>query len=628
MEERESFDRRFLVKLVETIEKNLQNEQFSVSELAKESGHSKSQLNRKLKIITGKSPSQFIREYRLKKALELLRDQKVTAAEVAYQVGFGSPSYFSTCFSSFYGYPPSEVARKELKKNRSGKFKLKKERWILSSIISLIGILLVAYAVISSNEPPKELKKDNSIAVLPFKNLSNNQGDQYLADGVQQAIEHHLIRIGDLDLRSKISTALYRETNLNTKEIGEKLQVNYILTGTFQKIDDRALLNVQLIETNTDKLLWSEDYDENWSNIFEIQKKIARKVSEDLYVNISEETAKAFDFIPTKNMKAYELYLQGIAHFSSWWINRDKKKLEEAKNYYQQALKLDENFSLAYTALGEAYGTMANVSAEPKRTEFLNMAKNFLEKAIFLNPYSGWAYAEMETIINTWEWDSAAARKNIETALRLEPNNYNTLNIYFHHEFWLANCDKLESIIEKIARIDPEARKANHHYNLKLLQCQHKYSEIAAIADKYSENIDHIMIARLYLTGYLYTSDYDKAREILDYIKMHSKINWIPLFYGALLDARQGETTQALEKIEKLKSLSSVEQISNIWHARIYATLGDKDMMYQHLELALLDNDWRLHVVNTKPEFFPYQQEDKFLQIWNKSWEHISMNNP
>jgi len=623
MEGYESFDEQLINKLFETIEKNLQNEQFGVPELAKESGLSKSQLNRKLKIITGKSPSQFIREYRLEKALGLLQSEKATATEVAYRVGFGSPSYFSTCFSDFYGYSPSEVAHKTAVNEQAEKFNLKKPLWITLSIITFIGVLSIVYVIVSLTESPKLLNKENSIAILPFKNLSINPGDQYLADGVQQAIQHHLTRISELGLRSNISTALYRETDLNTKEIGDILQVNYILTGTFQKIDDRALLNVQLIETKSDKLLWSEDYDENWSNIFEIQKKIARKVSEDLYVSITEEAAEAFEVVPTKNMTAYELYLQGIDYFNSWWVNRDKDKLEAAVNYYQQALKLDENFSLAYTALGEAFGAIANISVEPKRTEFLNKSKANLEKAIKLNPYSGWAYAELETIINTWEWDSASARKNIEIALRLEPNNYNILNIYFHHEFWLANCDKLESIIEKIARIDPEARKANHHYNLKLLQCQHRYAEIAAIADKHSKNINHVMIARLYFTGYLYSSNYDQARKMLDYIQKHSKISWMPLFYGALLYARTGEKAHSLEKIRELQSLSSAEQISNIWHARIYAAVGDKDNMYHHLELGLRDNDWRLHVVNTNPEFFPYLQEPKFQQILNESWKHI-----
>lgn len=109
MEKHETFDQKLLKKLVSIINTNLQNEQFGISELAQESGLSKSQLNRRLKSITGKSPSQFIREYRLKKAFELLKNDKATAAEVAYQVGFGSPSYFSTCFSDFYGYPPSVV---------------------------------------------------------------------------------------------------------------------------------------------------------------------------------------------------------------------------------------------------------------------------------------------------------------------------------------------------------------------------------------------------------------------------------------------------------------------------------------------------------------------------------------
>ena len=114
-----STDQSFLDSLYKTIEDNLLNEQFGVEELAREIGISRSQLHRQLNALTGQSTSQLIREYRLNKARELLENERATAAEVAYQVGFGSPSYFNTCFHEYFGYPPGEVKiRKSIEKKR------------------------------------------------------------------------------------------------------------------------------------------------------------------------------------------------------------------------------------------------------------------------------------------------------------------------------------------------------------------------------------------------------------------------------------------------------------------------------------------------------------------------------
>ena len=108
-----SLNQRFIEKLASIIEANILNNQFGVSELAAEAGVSRSQLHRKLKTIIGKSSSQFIREYRLEKAMEMLKENSATASEISFQVGFTSPSYFNSRFNEFYGYPPGEVKFKK-----------------------------------------------------------------------------------------------------------------------------------------------------------------------------------------------------------------------------------------------------------------------------------------------------------------------------------------------------------------------------------------------------------------------------------------------------------------------------------------------------------------------------------
>ncbi len=175
MKEDVSMDQLFLEKVQETVKNNMRNENFGVDELAQEIGISRSQLHRRLKSLTNQSASQIIREYRMKKAFEMLQQKVATVSEISHQVGFSSPSYFSTSFNEYFGYTPGKV-----KRIRSSVFTKK-----YSISRKLIFITVAALVIIASMFVLYFQTRitDKSIAVLPFKYLSDDPEKQYLADG-------------------------------------------------------------------------------------------------------------------------------------------------------------------------------------------------------------------------------------------------------------------------------------------------------------------------------------------------------------------------------------------------------------------------------------------------------------
>ncbi|WP_026810090.1 helix-turn-helix domain-containing protein [Arenibacter latericius] len=205
-----SQDDGFIAKLTDILSVNLENENFGVRELASSIGLSRSQLHRKLHAIKGESASQFIREYRLQKALELLKSNLYTAAEVAYKVGFASPTYFNTCFNDYFGYSPGKVKDKSFigvqeKDLEEGSIttnkpwaafigpKVYRFRLTIISILIIvtIGVLLFFYNLNSNrnnllNGTIREEAK--TIAIIPFKNLSEEIENQYYADGIMASI--------------------------------------------------------------------------------------------------------------------------------------------------------------------------------------------------------------------------------------------------------------------------------------------------------------------------------------------------------------------------------------------------------------------------------------------------------
>ncbi|MFL1011527.1 helix-turn-helix domain-containing protein [Flavisericum labens] len=393
-----------LIKKVENlIETNLENEQFGVNELAEELGASRSHLHRKLNALTGKSTSQFIREYRLQKAMVMLQDNVATASEIAYRVGFSSPTYFNTRFSEYFGYPPGEVKYRSSKTEdadsnipirvTSKRTRKKVKRKKLSSQLGILvavfgGIALLVFLFITFNNPTVQETElvnnkesnvgEKSIAVLPFKNLSNDESNQYFADGMRDDIINHLSKIESVLVKSRQSSDRYGSTDLSGLEIGEALGVNYIIDGSVQKYDDRIKIIVHLINAKNDTHLWSKDFDREFEDIFYLESEISRSIAKELNLVLSPSEIQEIEKIPTVNLEAYNLYKKGdyfLYQFSD-------EGFMLAEKYFNESIELDPKFALPYSGLSIL--SLYRGWPSPSEEDYLT-AKGYALKAIELD---------------------------------------------------------------------------------------------------------------------------------------------------------------------------------------------------------------------------------------------------
>jgi TolB-like protein/AraC-like DNA-binding protein len=270
----------FIAKLTEIIESNIAKENFGVNELARAAGMTSFTLRRKLRAVSKKSINQFIREIRLQKAMEILQQEEITASEVAYKVGFGSPAYFTKCFHEYFGYPPGEAKNRnnvDLSENNDNsannpvdeteiperKKSMPKITFFVTGGILLFFIIYMFFNNFSFESfsiiPGNRLKsEDKSIAVLPFKNLSENEENQYFADGVMEDILNLLYRVREFKVVSRTSVEQFRGSTRSAPEIAKKLGVNFILEGSVQRYGDKVRINVQLIDARHDQQILSE----------------------------------------------------------------------------------------------------------------------------------------------------------------------------------------------------------------------------------------------------------------------------------------------------------------------------------------------------------------------------------
>jgi TolB-like protein len=191
-------------------------------------------------------------------------------------------------------------------------------------------------------------KMEKSIAVLPFENLSADQENAYFADGIQDDILTSLAKIGDLKVISRTSVMAYRGNARNIREIGKALSVGAVLEGSVRREGKRVRLNVQLIDTATDRHLWAEDYDRDLTDVFAIQTDLAQKIAHKLQAQLSPNEMQQIMRKPTENGEAYLAFVE--AH--NWHVNlEDAAKLKQASQLYERAIQLDPKFALAVADL-------------------------------------------------------------------------------------------------------------------------------------------------------------------------------------------------------------------------------------------------------------------------------------
>jgi AraC-like DNA-binding protein len=235
MQDTNSMENEFLRKVTAIIEEHISNEQFGVSELAREVGMSRSNLLRKIKKLSTLSVSQFIRRVRLANAMEMLKQKDLTVSEVSYSVGFSSTSYFVKCFREFYGYPPGEVGRRGsgefVPEKRKGPFNKR-----LLQVAGVLAIVLAAFLLFIVVKPrrPVSGELEKSIAVLPFKNDSNDSSNIYIINGLMESLLENLQKIEDLRVISRTSVERYRDNSRTAPEIARELNANYLVEGSGQ----------------------------------------------------------------------------------------------------------------------------------------------------------------------------------------------------------------------------------------------------------------------------------------------------------------------------------------------------------------------------------------------------------
>ncbi len=324
-------------------------------------------------------------------------------------------------------------------------------------VISLLcaAVILFAYDKWWIGPPPEQ-----SIAVLPFVNMSNDPDNEYFSDGIAEELLNVLAKIEDFRVTGRTSSFSFKGKDTDIQTIGEKLHVQTILEGSVRKAGDQVRITAQLVNVEDGYRLWSETYDRNLNNIFEVQDEIATAIVSALRLELPTRPApssRTGGVDPT----AYRHYLQGrfLAHGST------ADEIDLGLAHLREATRLDPSFAPAYAAIADAMIVKAFFSTSPS-AEIVGEARTAAQSAIALNPDLAEAYSALASIRMFFDFDWPGSEDAFRKAISLGPTSSTPYYRYANLLTGLARFDEAVRMAERAVEIDPIAIGALHAFGL------------------------------------------------------------------------------------------------------------------------------------------------------------------
>jgi TolB-like protein len=324
--------------------------------------------------------------------------------------------------------------------------------------IAILSVALILFALDKFvwNAPSVEEDTRRSIAVLPFENMSADPDQLFFSDGISEEILNSLVRIPDISVASRTSSFNYRGADLNMPRIADELGVFFILEGSVRKADNRLRITAQLIDAAADRHLWSETYDRDLKDIFEIQSEIAngivQSIQSELGIQVRTEIAPK---TLTENMSAYELYLKGYATFTQRLVTQN---VVDSITYLEQAVELDPDFAAAWQYLAAAYSVLPFYTLQYGDTEtILDRSDRAADRALELDPELSLPHSiKGGNLTARPPYDVIAAMREYDQALEKNPQDTTT-------QYWRAinlgmagYFEDALAALEKCLAIDPQ----------------------------------------------------------------------------------------------------------------------------------------------------------------------------
>ena len=442
---------------------------------------------------------------------------------------------------------------------------------------------------------------DRSIAVMAFADMSPNNDHEYFSDGISEELLNLLTGIPELKVISRTSSFSYKGKDVKATEIGEELNVSHILEGSIRKAGNTVRVTAQLINTEDGRHEWSKTYDRTLDDIFKIQDDIAAEVSKELEMSLLGKTPVS----QTVDPDAYTLYLQA-RHLTN---QNTRNAYLEAETMVKESIAKDSSYGPSWRLLASIYNTQVYNFSILEPQDGIPMGLKAAEKAIELDPESGYSYATLSSL-QEMNWDFEESGRNMNKALEMSPNDAVILGTAANKTF--GDLEKSVDLLKKAIELDPLVY--TNYFNL-----GHSYLRMGRLdeAEKafktfelYYPNwqIFHYMVSRIRLAQ----GRYEDALEEIG----KEKHEFFSLYGRNFIAHAMGKKEEADALFEEFLNSYSEREPANV--ADLYAFRGDYDASFEWLEKAYRVKDPVLIEALTYPSFKPMYGDPRWSGLIEK----------
>lgn len=546
-------------------------------------------------------PGTYVEEGNLTQNISLLRKALgetpggVQFIETAPRRGYRFVATINENESEPAGFAP--VVSAEIPPVVTSTAKRRTPAFVFAAALVIVGIISVMY--FTSKAGNTEVIQ--SIAVLPFIDDSADPDAEYINDKIAESLINSLSKLPQLRVVPRSVVASYKGKAMDPRKIGEELNVRAVVTGRLRRHGDIISIQADLIDLQNVAQLWGQHYDHKVSDVLLVQDDIARDIFENLRLKLNVEEKK--------QLEAYRLYLKG----RNAWNKRTGDALQEAIQFFNQAIEIDPNNSAAYAGLADCYNMLV-VYGRLQPKEGFPKAKEAAVKALEIDESSAEAHSSMAFIKFRWDWNRTEAAREFQTAIKLKPAYAPAHQWYSSYLVAVERFDEAIAEAKRTEELEPLSFVASSHLGW-IYYLSGKNDEAIDQCRKILELDPSSFPARRYL-GLAYEAKGMHAEAIAEF-QTGVKLSGSPLMLALLGHAYAvaGKKAEAQQVLNDLQELREQRYVSPYTLAAIYAGLGDYEQVFKWLETAVETRDIWLMNLKVDPVFAKLRSERKFTDI-------------
>ncbi len=481
--------------------------------------------------------------------------------------------------------------------------------WAVALLALVLGLSWAAL-----QWPRRTARLTNSIAVLPFLNVSNDPQLEYIPDGLTEGLIDSLMRLPSLRIKARSTVYSYKGREVDPRQVGQDLQVLAVVFGRVQRQEDGLLIRVELVDAADGSQLWHGEYRTSLSGLLVTQEEIARELTTNLRLRLSSAEQRDLAKKTTTNPEAYRLYLEGRHH----WNKRSGEGIQKGIALFQQAINHDPKFALAYVGLADAYATLGSYHLMPPK-DAVPRARAAVERALQLDDSLAEAHATMARLLTDYYWERARAEQEFQRAIALQPN-------YEYSHLWYTNLlidegrfDEAVREARRALELDPLSPAVSTQLGNVFYRAR-RYDEGIAILQKALELDANHVTARVYL-GACYARQNKFAEALAEFQRGRQQVPNSSDFVALLgaTYALMGRPEQARQALAQLDEMAKHTYVSPFGYTTIYARLGNVEQLLKWLEVCYEEREPTIRGLKTDATYDFVRTDPRFISLLRRA---------